>query len=136
MELKRPTWAGTSRTELLLKSRTLAESPQAHTSSGMAFQILNYKNRMSKSKAQEFTISLRDLIEGRIFIFANNNMRAENPRLNHDLKQAELKRILVKSLFNWAGALNISHFPTLSQFVDFYLFIYLFGTGYPEFCSD
>lgn len=48
MELKQPTWAGTSWTELLLKSRTLAEGPQAHTSSGMALNILKYKNNGKK----------------------------------------------------------------------------------------
>jgi hypothetical protein len=31
----------------------------------------------------------------------------------------ELKNILVKSIFSWIGAYNISHFSNFSDFVDF-----------------
>jgi hypothetical protein len=38
---------------------------------------------------------------------------------DREKSKEELKNILVKSLFNWTGACNISYLSNFSKFVDF-----------------
>lgn len=58
MEVRQPILDGTSCKELRLKSRTLAESPQVQTSSGIALYIPKQKHKFCNVITEESTKAL------------------------------------------------------------------------------